>query len=623
MRTFLRIGAPLILPWWIVIPAITWLVYELRLERDLERLEQQTVESMALANDVIVDSIRQLWLDSRMITRVAATQLGKPQADDGTSVLASVMNDFMQTHPRYTQARLLDTRCREWIRFDRHDGIVLQAAETALQDKSDRYYCRETLSVQADQAYLSPLDLNVEHGAIVVPHEPTLRIGTRVFGPDGEALGLVVLNYNARDILASFSRSGGGQLSLLNDDGYWLASQDPADSFGFMLGHPERRISLSQPALWQAMTTGDAVAGQVRTDGALWLYRRLPAVQVSATLKGPTWYIAGHLDPARRDALVQEQAWPHVILGGLALMIVTVLAAMLAQRDIRQTRTSEALAAANGRLSESLARLESSLDERVRSEKLASLGLLVAGVAHELNTPLGGAMLTSTQLEDELSSLEQAYAAGLRQSDIQRHIEHSHEGLQLLHRNLDRAGRLISRFKAVASDRATSERSRFSLRETVDDILALIHTETKHSPIRVTVDVDESIVMDSYPGPLGQVIQNLVQNAFRHGFPSGSAGTVTIAAHRAGDEVTLTVRDDGNGIPEGARERIWDPFFTTARSSGGTGLGLHLSQQLVGNILGGRLELVHSAPGEGTCMRLTMPCAAPEHVKSEETTDAI
>ncbi|WP_230969877.1 sensor histidine kinase [Nitrogeniibacter aestuarii] len=622
MRTLLRIGAPLILPWWIVIPAITWLVYELRLERDLERLEQQTVESMAQANDIIVDSIRQLWLDSRMITRVAATQLGNPAATEGQSVLASVMNDFMQTHPRYTQARLLDTGCKERIRFDRRGDLILQATEKDLQDKSDRYYCRETLSVQADQAYLSPLDLNVERGEIVLPHEPTLRIGTRVFGPDGEALGLIVLNFNAGDILATFSRSGGGQMSLLNDEGYWLASQDPADSFGFMLERPDRRISLTQPDLWQAMTNSSAVAGHVKTSESLWLYRRLPAVQVSTTLKGPTWYIAGHLDPAKRDALVQEQAWQHVLLGGLALMVVTALAAMLTQRDARQARTSAALAAANIRLRESLERLESSLDERVRSEKLASLGLLVAGVAHELNTPLGGAMLTSTQLEDELRTLEQAYAAGLRQSDIQRHIERSQEGLQLLHRNLDRAGRLISRFKGVASDRATSERSRFTLRETVDDILALIHSETKHSPIRVTVDVDESIVMDSYPGPLGQVIQNLVQNAFRHGFRNGATGTIVITARRAGDEVTLTVEDDGGGIPQGAQARIWDPFFTTARSSGGTGLGLHLSQQLVGNVLGGKLELAHSAPGEGTCMRLTMPCTAPEHVTEEASTGA-
>lgn len=614
MRTLLRIGAPLILPWWIVIPAITWFVYEIRIERDITRLEQKTAERISLANRVIEDSISQLWRDSRMVTRVAATQLGAAEQASGAAVLAAVMNDFMHAHPLYTQARLLDPQCRERIRFDRRGSTVQRIDETELQDKSDRYYCHETLAMRPGEAYLSPLDLNIERGQIVLPHEPTLRIGTRVFGPDAQVLGLIVLNYNASGILDAFRQSGGEQLALLNEDGYWLASANRDDTFGFALGHPERTFSRAQPGLWQILTDGEATRGRLQANEHLWLYRRLPALQVASVLNGPTWYIVGELDPEQINELIREQGSLHAFLGGLALLIVTALAGLLAQRDVRQARTAEALAATNVQLNESLARLESSLEDRVLSEKLASLGLLVAGVAHELNTPLGGAMLTSTQLEDELETLEKAYAAGLRQSDIKHHIERNREGLDLLRRNLERAGTLISRFKKLASDRATSERASFALRTVVDDILALIHSETKHSRIKVAVDVAGDITLDSYPGPLGQVLQNLVQNAFRHGFAPGATGTVSIAASVADGNVNITISDDGVGIPEGHQERIWDPFFTTARSTGGTGLGLHLCQQLAGSILGGQLELARSAPGEGTSMALTIPQVAPDHL---------
>lgn len=280
-------------------------------------------------------------------------------------------------------------------------------------------------------------------------------------------------------------------------------------------------------------------------------------------------------------------------------------------------RTTE-LQRTNSELTAALTRLEQAQDELLHSEKMAALGGLVAGVAHELNTPIGNSLMVASTLQDRTEEFEADVAAGLRRSALNRHIEINREATQALVRNLQRAAELITSFKQVAVDRTTSQRRRFLLEEVVSEVILTMSPTLRKTPWQVHVDIPAGISMDSYPGPLGQVITNLINNAILHGFDGRSSGSVHIDACLTGSGglVRLSVTDDGIGIPEDLIGRVFDPFFTTRMGRGGTGLGLSICHNIVKGVLGGTVG-VESVPGEGTIFILMLPLVAPRH--SEDT----
>jgi PAS domain S-box-containing protein len=274
-------------------------------------------------------------------------------------------------------------------------------------------------------------------------------------------------------------------------------------------------------------------------------------------------------------------------------------------------RTRE-LAESLTQLKQAFATIELAQDELVRSEKLASLGSLVAGVAHELNTPLGNSLTVATTLTERMHEFKEAMTAGtLRRSTLNEFVDSVAMATDLLTRNLFKASELISHFKQVAVDQASAQRRPFDLAEVVAEVLLTLQPLFRKTPHRVEVDIPQGIGMDSYPGPLGQVITNLVSNAMVHGFANREAGTVHIQATADANEVSLIVADDGCGIPPENQSRVFDPFFTTRLGQGGSGLGMHIVYSIVTRVLGGRIVLA-SLPGEGTTFSVHIPRAAPE-----------
>lgn len=257
-------------------------------------------------------------------------------------------------------------------------------------------------------------------------------------------------------------------------------------------------------------------------------------------------------------------------------------------------------------------------EQQLRMDRLASLGLMVAGVAHELNTPLGAAMLALDKLAEELGKFKHALAAGLRKSDVQRLSGQFEDGLSMASRYLARGAEIIRQFKQVASDRAGAERRVFTANEVVRDVTHLMEGQIRKHGVRLQLDLPSSIELDGYPGIVGQVLQNLVENALVHAFASGAPGVIHIAMGAApdADTVWFTVSDNGKGIPDAIREQIWDPFFTTRRGEGGTGLGLHIVQRLVTELLGGSI-VQHSPQRGGSEFVVTIPRNAPESAAQE------
>ncbi|MDG4595316.1 MAG: PAS domain S-box protein, partial [Candidatus Contendobacter sp.] len=263
-------------------------------------------------------------------------------------------------------------------------------------------------------------------------------------------------------------------------------------------------------------------------------------------------------------------------------------------------------------VAERTAELRQAMTQLVQSEKLAALGNLVAGVAHELNTPLGNARMVATALGEHLREFAAAVASGaLRRSQVERFLGRSREAVDLLERNTARAADLISQFKEVAVDQTSVRRRRFDLRQTVEELLAALRPQLKHTAHRVDLDIPPAIELDSYPGPLEQVVTNLITNSLTHGFAGIEAGTIRIrAAPLDPDRVQIDYADDGVGIPEGTINRIFEPFFTTRLGSGGSGLGLYIVYNLVTGVLGGTIRS-HSSVGQGVHFTLVLKATAP------------
>jgi signal transduction histidine kinase len=292
-------------------------------------------------------------------------------------------------------------------------------------------------------------------------------------------------------------------------------------------------------------------------------------------------------------------------------------AALRAQQAAVQTlQTSERLleARVNARtleLTTALEHLQRTRDDLLQAEKLASLGALVAGVAHELNTPIGNALTTASTLQHRLQAFGDTVSRGeLRRTALDDVVRDGQEMADLITRSCERAGQLISSFKQVAVDQTSEQRRNFDLRTLVEDNIDALRPSFKRAPWVIEIDIPNGLDCDSYPGPLGQVIANLVQNAALHGLADRPSGRLQISARAVDDCIELRVEDNGKGMDPTTLAHIFEPFFTTRLGQGGSGLGLSVSHNIATGMLGGHLT-ASSEPEQGSCFVLRFPKVAP------------
>ena len=262
-------------------------------------------------------------------------------------------------------------------------------------------------------------------------------------------------------------------------------------------------------------------------------------------------------------------------------------------------------------LSQSVEQLQQAQSQLIESEKLAALGGLVAGVAHEVNTPLGIAVTATSVLSETLDSLRQQFTAQtLTSQQFSDLLAQASDSTQMLVNNLQRAARLVRDFKQTAVDQVSEARSQFQVEQVLRALIASLHPETRKVPVEPLLECPSGLQMNSLPGVLTQVLANLILNSVRHAFADQAAPLIEIRLQEQGEHVLLDYRDNGCGVPESLRERIFEPFFTTKRGSGGSGLGLNIVYNLVTRKLGGKLEF-SSQPGQGVHFRLSLPRELP------------
>lgn len=280
---------------------------------------------------------------------------------------------------------------------------------------------------------------------------------------------------------------------------------------------------------------------------------------------------------------------------------------------LARINTHLALRKANRELQDMIATLAKAREDLVRNEKLAGLGAMVAGIAHELNTPIGNSLMAASTFELQTGEITHGLAenGSLKRSEFESYIENARLTVDILSRNLHRAADIVTNFKQVAVDQTSSQRRSFLLAEVVAGNILTLQPTIKRTPFLIQQDIAESLMMDSYPGPLGQVVNNLINNAILHGYDGCNEGAITVSARLSSfGWVTLTVEDQGVGIKPADLHRIFDPFFTTKLGIGGSGLGLNIVHNIVTEILGGSIE-VSSEPGRGTRFTLKLPMLAP------------
>lgn len=333
---------------------------------------------------------------------------------------------------------------------------------------------------------------------------------------------------------------------------------------------------------------------------------RLPLAQIMAAMRTIT---SGDLDRPVQGTSAKDE------VGAMARAVE-----VFRENAIAKRKTEDELRTAKEKAESALLELNAAQQNLIDAERLAALGGLVAGVAHEVNNPIGISLTVASSFARRSEMFENDLKTEpLRRSKLDEFVRASRDASQQLVSNLQRAGELIQSFKQVAVDRSHAERRQFALSEATDQIVASLRPVLKKAAIALSVDVPDGLLIDGYPGAYGQILTNLFLNAVNHAFAGGRSGNITISARgRGADDVEIIFADDGAGMTPDVQRQAFDPFFTTRRNEGGTGLGLHIVYNLVTQQLGGRMML-ESRVGQGTTFRIIMPRIA----KGEPTiTDA-
>jgi len=278
-----------------------------------------------------------------------------------------------------------------------------------------------------------------------------------------------------------------------------------------------------------------------------------------------------------------------------------------AQLEERVRQRTLQLQELNLQLSQSLLATRNAQLQLVEKEKFAALGSLVAGIAHEINTPVGVSITAATHLESRCRELLERFEGGhLKRSELERFLTRAVEATAAIHGNLRRAAELIHSFKQVAVDQADENRRRFNLREYLEEVLLSLGPALRKTRHRVHLECDPALVVDSFPGAFSQILTNLVQNSIQHGLADREAGVMNLSVHQENGQLQLRYSDNGCGMSPHQRKRLFEPFFTTRRGQGGSGLGMHIVYNLVCRTLEGQIRC-DSEPDKGIYFLIVIP----------------
>ncbi|ABK44878.1 periplasmic sensor signal transduction histidine kinase [Magnetococcus marinus MC-1] len=614
--TFIGIFFPLML----AVSLLTYFLYKLdKLDR-IALIESHARNEVHALRKLVMADLKGTYSDLDFLVNLDA--LGDFLDDPSVANRARVnrlFQGFAQAKQLYDQVRFIDDQGMEVIRINFQGGHATVVPRQELQDKHNRYYFFNSLAINRGEVYFSPLDLNVEHGKVEEPFKPMLRIGTPLYDRKGVKRGVVLLNYLADNLLKRFSETGQGVYSrplLVNQDGYWLIAPTPEQAWGFMF--PDRHhhhIGQTFPIAWSNMGQDDS--NTIVGSNGMFVFDTIYPLEkhkITAVAGGADpqpgkllertyhWKVISHVPQQELQSIFDHLRNSIFTLYGVVVFVITTVALVMAQKRYADQR-------ARLHSDTQLMQLDVARKELVQTEKMASLGRLVGGFTHEINTPIGIAVGASSQIHNLLDEIQQILGQEeVHEQELLDKLKTMDEATLLTEKNLARAANMIVRFKRTSADQASLDVRSFNVRQAVDDVVGSLHNHFKNTPVGVRIQCHEQLIFRGIPGILEQVITNLLINSLTHAYDNGKqSGVIQLNLQLATDgSLEMLFADDGAGIAHETIGRIFEPFYTTRRHQGGTGLGLYVCYDLVVNQLGGDLHCT-SVLGEGTQFTMRMP----------------
>ena len=580
--------------------------YHTLLETRMRPLEQQLNKNITL---FIASFNRQIGIQGTIVNLIKA-EVTQQSANQTRNIdperVKEIFSRYLLNTPTLYQLRWLDAEGNETIKISLEPEGLKVWPEAILVNKSHRPYFDNAQSLNSGQVYLSDINLNQEYGRIELPIKITSRAISQIDNSSLD-LGFVIANFNLNAIFQAFNAEQTEQLGFYIADrhGHWLANPQPDSAWSHEFSDTPILLPEQFPALWDAIQSGHSSTAQV-IDQRLWLWQSLDTEFGNLVGENDAQlHVLGSVYFSAYTRIRNETMLLVISLSLLAMLFVgwtmhKMVVDQLTKKHLNQKLRKEqaALNQANQSLGETLLQQQTLQDELVDSKKLASMGMMVAGVAHELNTPVGAALMAVTTLQEKQTKIEQQLSTGLTKSALQEFITISQGGLDLAQKNIQRCAELVQSFKRLSLERSSAEIDSFDLSRLIQDLLTTLHPKIKRSQIRISTECPMPLMLNNYPGIISQILQNLIENALVHGFDKNQQGNIVIRASlQPNATVKLSVIDNGKGIPESLQKQIFDPFVTTGRGSGSTGLGLHLIHQWVTKLMGGRIN-VTSSPGE-------------------------
>ena len=535
--------------------------------------------------------------------------------------IPEIFTQFAQTSSFISQVRWLDSGGQELVRINARNGQTSQVPKDQLQDKSERYYFQQASSATGNNVYISPVDLNIENDQIVRPLEPTLR---GVIKLDRFLAGVLVVNYDLTKLFQRLRALSNDNvfLDVVSAKGEWLISQDAQQEWATTLDHDENtnQMKVLYPDVWESIRSESGLSSRL-SGGQIWSSMKVMVENETPSLDSESGSYVYFIARSQLHVLDKQRQHLQWLIGAISGAVFFVLCfiiwwqmnmaykrrALLAALETEQAQ----LRVANNEFTMVNHQLVELQGELVENSKLAALGLMVAGLAHEMNTPLGGVRMALSSLLAQVKK------------DAERLPEQSltniNKSIEIADKNLNRAINLVVSFKRITLDRSGQDVQTFLFNSVLQDLLMVYNPRLKRSPqITIVEECDENIEMQGFPGILSQMLQNFIDNALQHGFKGRQQGTITLTAKQQNEQLVLSIKDNGCGISPEVEGHIYEPFITTGRVDKHTGLGLHLVHQWVYKLMNGRIE-VTSIEGKGTCFTVFIPLIQQREASADRT----
>ncbi len=570
-------------------------------ETELNSKENVEIEFTEKMKDIISEELFDIlnqYSKLLFVTAHSTLEIMKNNPNN-PEIVENLYKEVLAEFPYFYEIKYINPEGKEIPGVRKNENSTYSTFIGDLSSKDDRHFFQDIKAQELWTFYLSPLDLyiNDESNSRWIP---IVRIAMPVPDPFSNKKGLLLINIDLTEALNIMRNQSANRKSyLLNSDGYYMTGVEKEKLWGFLFGN-NTTFEKDYPKAWAQMSSGKN--GSFFHAGKLFSFSSMAMKGLETKIFIRSGTVYSYTPPKSSNfsdySLVLSNSdtvsWMVVVVSDLnssvlpseprqiityaLIFIISLLIGWILGKSIYEKRKAvQAQKEAQAAL--------------IQTEKMASLGRLVAGIAHELNTPIGASVTIASTIQDSINLFSSEIRNGqIKKTSIDDFISTITTGSKTMLQSLDRASTLITHFKQVSVDQSSEQRRTFRLPDYINDILDTLKPTFKKRNIYIDVQAEETIDIDSYPGAFAQVISNIINNAVMHAFPEKSMGIITIHVEKRHNNVQISIRDNGEGIQKEHLNHIFEPFFTTKSDFGGSGLGLHIAFNIVHDLLEGTLK---------------------------------